>query len=79
MLHTDEAGVVPQSPKDLREMIGVIMVVCAAFGLIVSEAKTEIMCLRTKRVPEATTIFSVEAAGPGVQPNERVPIPRGER
>ena len=39
------------------------MVVCAAFGLIVSEPKTEIMCLRAKWMPESTAIFSVEAAG----------------
>ena len=43
--------------------MGVIVVVCAAFGLIVSEAKTEIMCLRTKRTPESIATFSVEAAG----------------
>ena len=43
--------------------MGVIVVVCAAFGLTVSEAKTEIMCLRTKGMPESTAIFSVEAAG----------------
>ena len=29
----------------------------------VSEAKTEIMCLRAKGVPESTATFSVEAAG----------------
>ena len=39
------------------------MVVCAAFGLTVSEAKTEIMCLRAKGMPESTAIFSVETAG----------------
>ena len=39
------------------------MVVCAAFGLTVSEAKTEIMCLRAKGMPESTATFSVEAAG----------------
>ncbi|CAN0263515.1 unnamed protein product [Ascophyllum nodosum] len=44
-------------------MMGVIVVLCAAFGLIASEAKTEIMCLRTKGVPESTAAFSVEAAG----------------
>ena len=76
MLYTDETGVVPQSPEDLRKMIGVIMVVCAVFSLTISEAKTEIICLRTKGVSEATTIFSVEAAGQGVQPNKRVRIPR---
>ena len=39
------------------------MVVWTAFGLIVSEAKTEIMCLHTIGMPQATAIFSVEAAG----------------
>ena len=43
--------------------MGVIVVVCAAFGLTVSEAKTEITCLRAKRMPESITTFSVEAAG----------------
>ena len=42
--------------------MGKIVVVCAAFGLTVSEVKTEIMCLRTKGMPESTAIFSVEAA-----------------
>ena len=63
MLYTDDAGVVSQSPGQLRKMMGVIAVVCAAFGLTVSEAKTEIMCLRAKGMPESTAIFSVEAAG----------------
>ena len=44
MLCADDAGVVSQSPEQLRKMVGVIVVVCAAFGLTVSEAKTEIMC-----------------------------------
>ena len=39
------------------------MVVCAAFGLTVSEGKTEIVCLRAKGMPESTATFSVEAAG----------------
>ena len=43
MLYADDAGVVSQSPKQLRKMMGVIVVVCVAFGLTVSEAKTEIM------------------------------------
>ena len=43
--------------------MGVIVVVCAAFSLTVSEAKTEIMSLRTKGMPEPTVIFSVEVAG----------------
>ena len=43
--------------------MGVIVVVCAAFGLIVLEAKTEIMCLRAKGMPESSATFSIEAAG----------------
>ena len=41
----------------------VSVVVCAAFGFTVSEAKTEIMCLRARGMPESTAIFNVEAAG----------------
>ena len=41
----------------------VIVVVCATFGLTLSEAKTEIVCLRAKGVPEPAAIFSVQAAG----------------
>ena len=63
MLYADDVGIVLQSPEQLRKMVEVIVVLCAAFGLAVSEAKTEIMCLRAKGVPEATAIFSVEAAG----------------
>ena len=44
-------------------MMEIIVVVYAAFGLAASEGKTEIMCSRTKGMPEATTIFGVEAAG----------------
>ena len=42
--------------------MGVIVVVCTAFSLTVSKAKTEIMYLRAKRMPESTATFSVEAA-----------------
>ena len=40
-----------------------IVTVCAAFGLTVSEAKTEIMCFRTRGMSDAASTFSVEAAG----------------
>ena len=63
MLYADDGGVVSQSPEQLRKMMGVIVVVCVAFGLAVSEAKTEITCLRTKVVPESIATFGVEAAG----------------
>ena len=39
MLYADDAGVVSQSPEQLRKMMGVIVVVCAAFGLTVLEAQ----------------------------------------
>ena len=35
MLYADDAGVVSQSLEKLRKMVGVIVVVCAAFGLTV--------------------------------------------
>ena len=63
MLYADNAGVISQSPEQLRKMMEVIVVARAAFGLTVSEAKTEIMCLRAKGRPESTATFSVEAAG----------------
>ena len=63
MLYADDAGVVSQSTEQLRKMVGVIVVVCAPFGLTVSEAKTGIMCLRAKGMLESTAKFIVEAAG----------------
>ena len=36
MLYDDDVGVVSQSPEKLRKMMGVTVVVCAAFGLTVS-------------------------------------------
>ena len=65
MFNADDAGLISQPTEQLRKIIGVvvIVVVCAAFRLTVSEIKTEIMCLSTKGMPEATTIISVEAAG----------------
>ena len=63
MFYANDAGVASRLPKQLRKMMGVIVVVCVALGLAVSEVKTEIICLRTKGMPEATIILSVEAAG----------------
>ena len=63
MRYADDTGVVSQSPEKLRKMMRAIVVVCAAFGLTVSEAKTEIMCLCAKRMPESCAIFSAEGTG----------------
>ena len=78
MLCADDAGVVSQSPEQLRKMMGVNVVVCAAFGFIVSEAKTEIML---KREGDAGVHRHSQrrGSGPGVQPDELVCIPQGER
>ena len=54
---------VSQSPEQIRKMMGAIVVVCAAFDLTVSKTKTEIVCLRTKRMPQNYAIFSVETTG----------------
>ena len=43
--------------------MGVILAVRAVFGLTVSEAKTEIICLRAKGMSASTAIFGVEAPG----------------
>ena len=43
MRYIDDAEVFFQSPWQLRKVVGMIVVVCTAFGLTVSEAKTEIM------------------------------------
>ena len=75
MLYADPAGVVSKSAEQLRKIMGVIVVVCAAFGLLpYRRSKTEIVCLRTKgmpeaavvlneEIPESTAMLSVEAAG----------------
>ena len=63
MLYVDDAGVVSQSPEQLRKMMRAVVVVSMAFGLTISHAKNEIMCLRRKGMPESTATFSVEAAG----------------
>ena len=63
VLNADDAGVVSQLHEQPTKRMGVFVVVCVAFGLIVSEAKTEAMFSHTKGTPEVTAVFSVEAAG----------------
>ena len=70
MLYADNAGVVSRLPEQLRKMMEVIVVVCAVFGLTVSEAKTEIMCLRAKGARVHRHIQR-RGSGPGEQPDER--------
>ena len=63
MLYADDAGVVSQSPEQLRKMMGVIVVVCVAFDFTLLAAKIDIMCQRAKGMPKSTATFSLEAAG----------------
>ena len=61
MPYAADAGIASRSPEGLEKMMTVIVTACAAFGLTVSKAKTEIRCLQTKgggHVP-----FTVTAAG----------------
>ena len=78
MLYADDAGVVSQSAEKLTKLMGVTVVVCAALGLTVLEAKTRIMYLRTKGMPESHRCIQRRGRWQGVQPNERVRIPWGE-
>ena len=78
MLYADDAGVVSRSPEQLGKMMEVIVVVCAAFGLIVFEAKTETMCFREGDAGVHRHIQR-RGSGPRVQPDERVCIPRSKR
>lgn len=43
VLYADDAGIVSHSPGGLGNMMEVIVKLCTAFGLILSEAKTEII------------------------------------
>ena len=61
MLYADDAGIVSRSSEGLERMMTAIVTACSAFGLTVSEAKTEIMCLETKGGGEVT--FTINAAG----------------
>ena len=62
VLYADHARVVSKSPEQLRKMMKGVGVVCAAFGITISENKTKILCLHTKGVPESAVIFRVETA-----------------
>ena len=43
--------------------MAVIVVVCATFGLIVSDAKTDIMCLCTKFMLKPIAVSNIEGVG----------------
>ena len=55
------AGIVSRLSEGLEIMMTVIATACSPFGLTVSEAKTEIMCLQTKGMGKVS--FTINAAG----------------
>ena len=61
MLYADGAGIVSRSSEGLERMMMVIMTACSVFGLTVSEAKKDIMCLQNKGGGKVS--FTVNAAG----------------
>ncbi|CAB1107589.1 unnamed protein product [Ectocarpus sp. CCAP 1310/34] len=61
MLYADDAAIVSRSPESLEKMMSVIVRVAGLFGLMVSEPKTEIMCMLPKGIEERP--FTVSAAG----------------
>ena len=48
MLYAGEAGIASRSSEGLERMMTVMVTACLSFGLTVSEAKMEIICLETK-------------------------------
>ena len=60
MQYADDAGIVSRSSEGLEMMMTVIVTACSAFGLTASEAKTETVCLQTKRGGKVS--FTVNAA-----------------
>ena len=79
MLYDDDARVSSQSPEQLRKMMGVIVVVCAVLGLTVSEAKTETHVFTREGDAGVHLHIQRRGSGSGVQPDERVCIPRSKR
>ena len=61
MLYADDAGIVSRSPESLEKMMSIIVRVAGWFGLMVSEPKTETMCMLPKGMEECP--FTVSAAG----------------
>ena len=61
MLYANDAGIASQSQASLEKMMTVIVEVCAAFGLIVSEEKTVTMHMRPPTMKAEAV--AVEAAG----------------
>lgn len=62
MLCPGDVAVVSKTLKKLEKIVIVIVTVCTASDLTATEAKTKIMYLRTKGMPDVAVACSVEAA-----------------
>ena len=61
LLYADDAGIESQSPEGLEIMMTVITTACSSFGLTVSVATIDIICLETKG--RGNVSFTINAAG----------------
>ena len=61
MLYANDAGIVSRYSEWLERTMTAIVTACSSFGLTVSEAKTEIICLQTKGGGKVS--FTINAAG----------------
>ena len=58
MLFADDAFIVSRSPRGLKRMMAVLVEVFGAFGLTISESKTETMCMPIPRAPATQIVFN---------------------
>ena len=68
MLYADDASIVSRSSEGLERMMTAIVTACSSFGLTVSEAKTDTMCLETKSGGKVS--FTINAAGQVYKKNQ---------
>ena len=57
-LYADDACIVSRSPRGLGRMMAVFVEVFGAFGLTISESKTETMCMPIPRAPVTKIVFN---------------------
>ncbi|CAB1104552.1 unnamed protein product [Ectocarpus sp. CCAP 1310/34] len=69
MLYADDAAIVSRLPESLEKIMSVIVRVAGLFDLMVSEPKTEIMCMLPKGIEERP--FTVSAAGQTYKQTDR--------
>ena len=58
MLYADDACIVSRSPRGLGRVMAVFVEVFGAFGLTISESKTETMCMPIPRAPATKIVFN---------------------